>query len=69
MNVITYECVVGKGRIHLPEDVKLPENSKVYVVVPGIESPRMPCVRSPRLADPNQAPLFKLEVTEVGEDA
>ena len=57
------------GCVRLPEDAKLPEKSKVYVVVPGIEVPRTVHVRSPRLADPSQAPLFALEVTEEAPDA
>ena len=69
MNVITYECVVENGCIHLPADAMLPEKSKVYVIVPGMELPRAARIMSPRLADPSQAPFFKLEVTKEGEDA
>ncbi len=69
MKVVTYEGVVENGSVRLPEDVKLPEKSKVYVVVPGIEAPRTVRVRSPRLVDPSQAPLFTLKVTEEATDA
>ena len=69
MKLITYECVVENGCIQLPAGAMLPEKSTVYVVVPGIESPRTARIRSPRLADPSQAPLFKMEVTQEGTDA
>jgi hypothetical protein len=69
MNVITYECVVENGCIHLPADAMLPEKSKVYVVVPRMDLPRMARIWSPRLADPSQAPLFKMDVIEEGTDA
>ncbi len=69
MNIIAYEGVVENGCVRLPDDAKLPEKSKVYVVVPGIEAPRTVHVRSPRLADPSQASLLTLKVTEAVEDA
>ena len=68
MKIITYEGVVENGCVHLPADVMLPEKSKVYVVVPGIELPRTVQIRSPRLADPSQASLFKLEVRKEETD-
>ena len=64
MKVVTYEGVVENGCVQLPAEAHLPEKSKVYVIVPGIESSGTVHIRSPRLADPSQAPLFKLEVTE-----
>ena len=68
MKVITYEGVVENGSIHLPADAMLPEKSKVYVIVPGIELPRTVHIRSPRLADPSQASLFRLEVRKEETD-
>jgi hypothetical protein len=68
MNVVAYECVVENGRIQLPADAMLPEKSKVYVLVPDMELPRTARIMSPRLADPSQAPFFKLEVTKEEED-
>jgi hypothetical protein len=68
MKVITYEGIVENGCVHLPADVLLPEKAKVYVVVPGIELPRTARVWSPRLADPSQASLFEMEVTEEKTD-
>jgi hypothetical protein len=69
MSVITYECVVENGCIRLPADARLPEQSKVYVIVPGTELPRTVHIKSPRLADPSQTPLFKVEVLKEGPDA
>ena len=69
MNLIAYECVVENGCIRLPPDAMLPEKSKVYVVVPGIELPLTAYLRSPQLADPSQAAFFKLEVTPEEADA
>ena len=34
MRVATYEAFVESGQIRLPADLRLPENTKVYVVVP-----------------------------------
>ena len=67
MEFITYEGIVEDGHIVLPPDVVLPENAKVYVMVPEIvvELPPPPPlihIRSPRLSDPSKADFFKLEV-------
>jgi len=34
MTITTYEGVVEKGKIRLKTGVRLPDNTKVYVVVP-----------------------------------
>jgi hypothetical protein len=68
MKVIAYEGVVENGCVRVPNDVSLPENAKVYVIVPGvyeIESQRVVHVRSPRLAHPEQAKDFTMEVTDI----
>ncbi len=69
MNVVTYEAVVENGHVQLPPGVVLPENTTVYVVVPGMKAPRTAHFRSPHLADPAQAPRLELEVIEEGTDA
>ena len=38
MSITTYEGVVEKGKIRLKSDVKLPENVRVYVIVPEVET-------------------------------
>ena len=65
MSAVTFEGVVEQGQIKLGPDVRLPEGTKVYVVVPGMEVDEGRAVSlSPRLARPEQAADFELEVTE-----
>ena len=64
MKVETYEGVVENGQIRLPPNVCLPENAKVYIVVPSIETRHGGFVCSPRLAHPEQAADFKKEIIE-----
>ncbi len=37
MKIVTYEATVENGQIRLLETVHLPEHTKVFVVVPGVE--------------------------------
>jgi hypothetical protein len=69
MKVATFEGIVEEGSVRLPEEVKLPENTKVYIVVPTVEAQPVAHLRSPRLVLPEQAIDFKLEVIEEGTDA
>jgi hypothetical protein len=72
MKIATYEGVVENGCVHLPADVSLPEKAKVYVVVPTISEldvQQVAHINSPRLAHPEQAAFFKMEVTEEKTDA
>lgn len=64
MKVATFEAVVENGQIRLPASVRLPERAKVYVVIPGGESPPVAYIGSPRLARPEQAADFVKEVVE-----
>lgn len=69
MKVETYEAIVENGQIKLADAVRLPEHTKVYVIVPGeIEAQRFH-VRSPRLAQPEQAADFVKEITEEAANA
>ncbi len=63
MRVATYEAFVESGQIRLPGDLRLPENTKVYVVVPDNDAPRAR-IASPRLDHPEQAADFALSVEE-----
>jgi len=68
MPMTAMEGIVENGRIRLREDVSLPENTRVFVIIDGPVSPRAvhsPAVRSPRLARPEQAPDFR-KVTVLG---
>ena len=51
MKVVTWEGVVENGQIRLLEDIRLPENARVYVVVPPQDQKPLR-VFSPRLLHP-----------------
>ena len=66
MKVTAYEGVVESGCVHVLGGVTLPENARVYVVIPDvieIDVPQVVHFLSPRLVNPEQADLFKMEVT------
>ena len=69
MIVNAIEGVVENGRIRLREDVDLPENTRVFVVV--LDQPDRPVahIRSPRLANREDAIHFRKEVRELPPDA
>jgi hypothetical protein len=69
MAISTFEGVVQHGQIQLPEGVLLPDNTKVYVLIPDAASTPTARVLSPRLARPEQARDFVKEVSEVSTDA
>ena len=69
MSIVTIEGVVEHGQIRLKSDVHLPDNTKVYVVVPGMQVQQVAYVISPRLARPEQVNDFKLEIVEEPADA
>jgi hypothetical protein len=45
MRTVTYEATVENGQIKLPGTVHLPEHTKVFVVVPGVEMAGAPTSR------------------------
>jgi hypothetical protein len=51
MAVSTYEGVVGKGKIRLKAGIKLPEEAKVYIIVPDLKMDKKRAIQilSPRL--------------------
>jgi len=67
MNASTFEGVVENGQIKLPENVHIPERTKVYIVVPGMGESTPVRVMSPRLARPEQAKDFNMTVTPNGQ--
>ena len=69
MRVTTFEGFVENGQIRLPVSIRLPEKTKVYVVVPDIEVSSVPYIGSPRLVHREQAAYFKKEVVEDEENA
>ena len=68
MKVLTYEAVVERGEVKLTETVRLPENAKVYIVVPGVEELPPSRIQTPRLLRSEQVSDFAMEILE-GEDA
>lgn len=70
MDIITYQGVVEKnGEVRLPENIHLPEKTKVYVIVPAIAVQPISYIGTPHLAHPEQAGDFKKEVIEEQSDA
>lgn len=69
MGVATFEGVVEEGKIRLKTGIRLPDKTKVYVIVPDIQIERGAKFFSPRLAHPEQAADFELEVVEESPDA
>jgi len=69
MKVATYEATVENGQITLSESVRLPDHTRVYVVVPGVEEVARIHVGSPRLAQPERAADFTKEVAVELHDA
>ncbi len=67
MQVTTIEGIVKNGQIHLSEDVKLPEATKVYVVVPNLPK-KTAKIMSPRLANKADAKRF-VKIIEEDVDA
>jgi hypothetical protein len=69
MSVTTFEAIVENGQIKLLNAFRLPEKTRVYVVVPSLEIQPAHFVGSPRLAHPEQAIDFVKEVIEEQNDA
>ena len=63
MSIVTLEGIVQEGQIRLKTDFHLPDKTKVYVVVPDIQGEKYAHIFSPRLANPEQAIDFKMEIT------
>jgi len=68
-NVTALEGTVENGQIRLPGNVRLPEQTRVYVVIPGLEAMPVAHFASPRLAHPEQAADFVMQITEESADA
>lgn len=69
MSVTTIEAVVENGQIRLPASVRLPDQTKVYVLIPDAKVSAVSRVGSPRLRHPEQAVDFQKEVVEESSDA
>jgi hypothetical protein len=69
MSIKTFEGIIEKGQIKFKTQVNLPERTRVYVIVPGEEIEQAVHLHSPRLARPEQAADFAMEVIEASPDA
>ncbi len=69
MAISTFEGIVENGQIRLRDNVTLPENTKVYVVIPDFEAVPQAHVYSPRRVHPEQAADFAKQIVEVSADA
>ncbi len=59
------EGVVEDGQIKLNSDVRLPDGTRVYMVIPDVQlENNVVHLPSPRLARPEQAADFEMEVVE-----
>ncbi|MCE9553958.1 MAG: hypothetical protein K8T91_11360 [Planctomycetes bacterium] len=61
-----YEGTIVNGKVQLPAGVNLPEGLRVLVTAPNPQQPPRGYVRTPRLAIPQQAQDFQMEVEEMG---
>jgi hypothetical protein len=64
MKFTACESTVENGQIKLSESVRLPEHATVYVVIPGVEEVPRFHVGNPRLAQPERAADFTMEISE-----
>jgi hypothetical protein len=60
----TYEGVVENGHVTLPPNVDIPDKTRVYVLVPDAKTQRTYNIPGARLAHPEQAKDFEMEVIE-----
>jgi hypothetical protein len=63
MGIVTFEGVVEQGQIKLKSNVRLPENARVFVVVPDVQVEQVAHVFTPRLARREDAADFEMEVS------
>lgn len=69
MGAVTLEGVVEQGQIKITSGISLPERTKVYIVVPDAEIERTVHLHTPRLAHPEAAADFALEIVETPSNA
>lgn len=62
MNLQMIEGIIEQGQVKLLSDVRLPEKTKVYVIVPEARAENTAHIYSPRLKHPEQAEDFRMEV-------
>ncbi len=68
MSVVTLEGIVKHGQIQLKTNIRLLENTKVYVVIPNVQIEQRAHIFSPRLAHPEQATDFEMQIIDEPPD-
>jgi hypothetical protein len=69
MSVATFEGIVEGGQIRLKTGVRLPDRTRVFVIVPDLRVETAARVVSPRLAHPEQSADFAMTIVEDPADA
>ena len=69
MNGTTYEAIVEDGCVVLPEHAHIPDNTRVYVVVPASNDAERVRMTSPRLVHREEVGGFTMQVEREADDA
>jgi hypothetical protein len=69
MTITAYEGIVEKGKVRLKAGIRLPDRTKVYVIVPEVQAEKKARMMTPRLVHPEQASDFKMTISEETSDA
>ncbi len=64
MSIMALEGLVEDGHIRLKTKLRLPNKTKVYVLVPDIQTEEHGRIFSPHLVNSDQAIDFEMEVIE-----
>jgi len=69
MGIMTLEGVVERNRIRLKDNIRLPQKTTVYVIVPDVQVKQFARIIAPRLARPEQVTNFMMEIVQEPADA
>ena len=69
MKGTTYEATVQDGRIVLLKHAHIPDNTRVYVVVPASNDAKRVRMMPPRLLHRDEVGDFTMQVERQGDDA
>jgi hypothetical protein len=69
MKGTTYEATVQDGRVVLPDDANIRDNTRVYVVVSEGDDAHRVHLMTPRLVRRDEAADFTMQVELEGDDA
>ena len=69
MPIHAIKGIVENGKVRLTENISLPENANVYVIVENSSQSLSAQIRTPRLANPKQAADFRKQIVEISDNA